>query len=280
VKNGIEISELTHASAPRTAPPPRRHRIPSARNMSSTIGIAGTLLLHTIALPSLILGVGSHKPHPIAPDGIGAQRAASPVPPAESLVLITLSNNAKPDADPLGGAAALQIQFEKVRVSVPTPPPPSLSFEIADDLPADAPAATVDAGDSAERALMFGRYTGQISARIERAWMRPRSPVSGSAPNGSSVAAAESKSAANDEQTFRCTVQIRQDAHGNVQEVLLLTCNGTEEWRHSLVVAINQASPLPAPPTPKVFTRALMMRFEGHAYGVGDGSDGYDLRTR
>ena len=63
---------------------------------------------------------------------------------------------------------------------------------------------------------------------------------------------------------FRCVVQIRQDDKGNVQEVLLIDCNGTEAWRRSLVVAINQSSPLPAPPIPSVFERALTMTFEGY----------------
>jgi hypothetical protein len=31
--------------------------------------------------------------------------------------------------------------------------------------------------DASARAAQFGRYVGQISARIERAWIRPRSPI-------------------------------------------------------------------------------------------------------
>jgi hypothetical protein len=114
-------------------------------------------------------------------------------------------------------------------------------------------------GDAELRARMFGRYTGQISARIDRAWERPKSPVS-------DVRAKDSADAFESE-TFVCRVQIRQDDKGNVQEVLLLACNGTEAWRHSLVVAINQSSPLPAPPIPGIFQRALTMTFAGQEGG-------------
>jgi hypothetical protein len=102
---------------------------------------------------------------------------------------------------------------------------------------------------------MFGRYTGQIGARIDRAWEKPRTPVNDlmSGISGDVV----------EPDTFVFQVQIRQDNQGNVEEVLLLACNGTEAWRHSLVVAIYQASPLPAPPVPTVFKRAITMTFEG-----------------
>jgi hypothetical protein len=118
--------------------------------------------------------------------------------------------------------------------------------------------SATDLGDAETRARMWGRYTGQISARIERAWEKPRSLVN----DVSKVRTGDGV----DPDTFVCQVQIRQDNQGNVQEVLLLACNGPEAWRHSLVVAINQSSPLPVPPIPTVFKRALTMTFEGHIY--------------
>jgi hypothetical protein len=110
---------------------------------------------------------------------------------------------------------------------------------------------------------MFGRYQGQISARIERAWIRPRTPVDDSKGNATALDNAQR------ETPFVCQVQIRQDPRGNVEEVLLLHCNGTEAWRHSLVVAINQSSPLPAPPIPSVFARNVTMTFEAQPYEPG-----------
>jgi hypothetical protein len=279
VTSSVEVSELTHPRS--TTISISRRRVPIVRNQSSVIGIAGTVLLHGMAVPSLILGTVAHKFHRPDIEGVGVERTALPIAPADALVLITLADNSKPDADPLGGAARLKLQFESIQVPITAPPLRSVSFESA-DLPSDVPAAMADAGDAATRALMFGRYMGQISTRIERAWMRPRSPVNEIA-QGSSVAAAQAgaaKTSADGDQTFRCDVQIRQDAHGNVEEVLLLDCNGTEAWRHSLVTAINQASPLPAPPTPKVFTRALTMSFEGHAYGSRDPEGDYEPGSR
>jgi hypothetical protein len=271
---GIEISEL--ASAGTSQPPQRADRSPNARNLSSVAGIVGTIFLHALAVSSVIIGEGAHKLHRQDPEGAGALRAASPVVPAEALVLIALADHAKPDADPLGGAA-LGFRVEEIRVPVMAPPPSSMSVETADDSPVDAPEITANAGDPAERALMYGRYTGQISARIERAWMRPRSPVT---PPGSRVGSDGAKTTSDEDQRFRCEVQIRQDARGNVQEVLLLACNGTEKWRHSLIVAINQASPLPAPPIPTVFSRALNLAFEAHAYVPEDPPDEYEPPAR
>jgi TonB C terminal len=246
----VEVNELILSGTPRVA---LRHvRATGARNLSSLMGIAGTLLLHALAVPSLILGAAAHKPHKQEPLGAGVQRTASPVAPAETLVLISLSNSVKPDADPLGGTGALGFRLEKVRAPLTPPSLPSISFDGA-DLPAAAPETTANAGDAAERVLMFGRYTGQISARIERAWEKPKSPVNKLSTERSWVAI--------DPDTFVCQVQIRQDNRGNVQEVLLLACNGTEAWRHSLVIAINQSSPLPAPPIPTVFQRTLTMTF-------------------
>jgi hypothetical protein len=269
VTREIEVSELSPSSAPNTAPA-RRYRLPNTRNLSSVAGIAGTILLHTLALPSLMWATSTHRPHAKNPDGAGADRTA-PIAPAEALVLITLANNAKPDVDPLGGVSLPQFRAEKIDLAA-IDPPPTVSFETADDLPAEVPQATVDVGDSTEHALMFGRYMGQIRARIERAWMKPHSTAR-EAQSASAVVTGEAKGAFDEDQAFRCRVQIRQDARGNVEEVLLLRCNGTEAWRHSLVVAINQASPLPAPPTPKVFTRAVTMRFEGDATGPGGAAD-------
>jgi hypothetical protein len=253
----VEVNELILSGTPRVA---LRHvRATGARNLSSLMGIAGTLLLHALAVPSLILGAAAHKPHKQEPLGAGVQRTASPVAPAETLVLISLTNSVKADADLLGGTRALGFRLEKVRAPLTPPSLPSISFDGA-DLPAATPETTINAGDAAERVLMFGRYTGQISARIERAWEKPKSPINDSSRERSGDAA--------DPDTFVCLVQIRQDNQRNVQEVLLLACNGTEAWRHSLVIAINQSSPLPAPPIPTVFQRALTMTFsaqESHA---------------
>ena len=103
-----------------------------------------------------------------------------------------------------------------------------------------------DAEDHSSLGEMSGRYVGQIQARIERAWLRPRTAI------GAPI--------------FQCQVQVDQDGAGRVGEVTLLTCNGDDRWRLSLVRAITAASPLPAAPDPKVFARHVVLQFRAMAY--------------
>jgi hypothetical protein len=121
------------------------------------------------------------------------------------------------------------------------------------DLPPTPDATVADAGRLSK---MYGRYVGQISSRIERAWMRPRTPIG--APS------------------FSCQVKILQDARGNVMEVTLVTCNGDSRWQLSLVQAIQSASPLPAPPDPDVFSRTVHMAFSAEAYSPQSPVDQYE----
>ena len=117
--------------------------------------------------------------------------------------------------------------------------------------------ATDDAtGDEAGRAALFGRYMGQITARIARAWVRPRSPAG---PG-----------------QFSCWVQVDQDATGAVQEVTLKKCNGTPDWQVSLVHAIESASPLPAPSDPAVFTQRLTFEMSSDGFDPKGSADGFE----
>ena len=97
--------------------------------------------------------------------------------------------------------------------------------------------------------VLSGRYLGQIQARIERAWRRPRSAI------GSNL--------------FRCQVQIDQRRNGQVGDITLQRCNGTMQWQESLVRAIDDASPLSAPPNPAVFSHHLILVFRSMGYTHG-----------
>lgn len=124
------------------------------------------------------------------------------------------------------------------------------------ELPASAPDASQDKhaqsdDDRSSLGVMYGRYVGQIQARIDRAWQRPRTSIG--AP------------------LFQCQVQVDQDGLGRVGEVTLLHCNGDAPWQLSLVHAIEAASPLPAPPNPAVFARHVLLQFRAMAYS--DGAD-------
>jgi hypothetical protein len=110
--------------------------------------------------------------------------------------------------------------------------------------------------DRETRAELYGRYLGQVQARIERAWWRPRSPI--------------------DSELFDCDLQVLQDTRGRVLEVTLQRCNGDLLWQMSLVRAVERASPLPAPPDPKVFTSSLRLSFTSRAYAPGTDEQGFE----
>lgn len=96
---------------------------------------------------------------------------------------------------------------------------------------------------------MSGRYLGQIRARIERAWLRPRAAIG--------------------DPIFQCQVQVDQDNVGRILAITLVECNGSTPWRVSLVRAIEAASPLPAPPNPAVFVHHVLLTFRAAPYSAG-----------
>jgi hypothetical protein len=105
-----------------------------------------------------------------------------------------------------------------------------------------------------------GRYVGQIQARIERAWLRPRTAI------GAPI--------------FQCQVQVDQDGVGQVGDVTLLKCNGDARWQLSLVHAIEAASPLPAAPAATVFARHVLLEFRAMAYAPGADAGLYEPAAR
>ena len=131
-----------------------------------------------------------------------------------------------------------------VAITPPAPAPPLLqpvSVNLA-EIPARK---TTDPG----LAALYGRYLEQIHARIDRAWLRPRTAI------GADI--------------FRCEVEIGQRRDGIVETVTLRQCNGTVRWQQSLVRGIEEASPIPAPPDPAVFAGRVVLHFEAVAYVRG-----------
>lgn len=107
-----------------------------------------------------------------------------------------------------------------------------------------------------DHSMMAGRYLGQIDARIDRAWIRPRTPI--------------------DSGLFACRVRVVQGNDGRVQEIEIIQCNGDTAWQVSLVRAIQSASPLPAPPDPKVFSRKLILEFHSTPFVPGADAEGFE----
>ncbi len=85
----------------------------------------------------------------------------------------------------------------------------------------------------------MNQYIAQISARIERAWIRPPSARVG----------------------LECEVRVTQVPGGAVTGVQVGRCNGDEAVRQSIEAAVYRASPLPQPSDPALFERNLIITF-------------------
>jgi len=244
-----------------------RRRIPP-----SAWGLLGTLLVHVIALQSFVV-LGTSVRHVKIPksQGAGSIAAGDAAEADQTIVLLPITESASIDdslyEELASRGSALRNQPIMIISPDATPAAPNLPKDAVDDPTSDA---TVASGDPAGRVRLFGIYSGQIEARIARIWRRPRTPVT------EGVAAARDKNSA--DTSFQCQVQIVQDGRGNVQEVLLPHCNGSVAWQHSLVTAIQEASPLPAPPDPKVFSRTITLNFVGLPYTNGSSEDDYEPR--
>ena len=185
------------------------------------LGLIGTLLVHSVVLQSVILGTHAQKIHPPDAQGPSATLIKSATEPAEALILLELPSEdikSKVLIENLASAGSAPKNLLVTLISPDPLPhvdiPPNKMIDITDT------AAPVDSGDPAGRALLFSRYSGQIQARIERAWRRPRSPVNeGVRPSHNSSVGSPGGSGIDDD-SFRCQVRILQDGRGAIQAAL------------------------------------------------------------
>lgn len=82
-------------------------------------------------------------------------------------------------------------------------------------------------------------YLSLITARINRAWIRPPSARSG----------------------VKCSLHITQIPGGEITHVVVAGCNGDEAVRQSVETAAYRASPLPAPSDPALFDPNIDVTF-------------------
>lgn len=82
-------------------------------------------------------------------------------------------------------------------------------------------------------------YLSMITARINRAWIRPPSARAG----------------------VKCSLHITQIPGGEITHVVVAGCNGDEALRQSVETAAYRASPLPAPPDPALFDPNIDVTF-------------------
>ena len=165
------------------------------------------------------------------------------------------SSPSAPNPEPLKlasrGAASPDLRV--VVFSPDTSPPALTAAEVEGSQDAASP---FEAADTTQHALLYGRYLGQVEARIERAWLRPRTEIA--APR------------------FSCRVRIEQARRGNVVRIDLDRCNGTERWQQSLLSAIRSASPLPAPPDVSVYADVLWFSFVSEGFERGASAQGFE----
>ncbi len=62
-------------------------------------------------------------------------------------------------------------------------------------------------------------------------------------------------------------------------EVELRQCGEDARWQLSVVQAIESASPLPAPPDPRVFTRSVTVDLEAVPFHPGMAGDEYESES-
>lgn len=201
------------------------------RLLANTLGIIGSVLLHTALLTTALSWPASRKPaHPLADSGSGSGAAND-----AEMEWVSLDRGITLDSSPSWA------------ITPPSPFNPTLQKLNVDlkDLAADF---IVESAFSSESEVdpvgevRFTQYLGQVNARIDRAWLRPRAPIG--------------------DDSFVCQVRIEQDTAGKVTEVTLERCNGSPRWQLSLVQAIESASPLPAPPDPALLVHEIHLRFQ------------------
>ncbi len=93
--------------------------------------------------------------------------------------------------------------------------------------------------DAARSSGALASWQSQITARIQRAWLRPASARPG----------------------IECVLNVTQVPGGEVTNVRIGTCNGDQAVRESIEAAVYRASPLPPPPDPSLFERSLVITF-------------------
>jgi hypothetical protein len=233
--------------------PNRSHRL--------TVGLLGgaaSVMLHVLLLAPVLWGAaGRVKPHP--DDQGGAPRSTASTDDAAMMVtFIDEPNDAasKQGRPPEATASLLAAPNKFLLPVVPAPEIPMPAVVALSDSDTDEDTVIQPSGGDPGRAVMFGRYVGQISARIERAWMRPRTPIESG--------------------RFTCSARIVQDKVGTVKEVELRNCNGDGRWQVSLARAIQSASPLPAPANPSVFSKTLTLEFSSEPFTPNGDPGGFE----
>lgn len=238
----------------------RRLRRPATpRKALVAAGLAASLILHGL-LVAPILCAGAKRQKTRVPHVQGSSASQHNPVPRESMMVLFMDDDSSAIRDTSEDESESYHFLLPPQALIPASRPQISAENLALKDEEDGVPPTEANGDQSGRSMLFGRYMGQISARVERTWMRPRS-----APTGGE---------------FACRVQITQDQRGVVLEITLQKCTSDMRWQMSLVRAINAASPLPASPDPGVFSNMLTMEFDSNPYIEGGSDDGFEPIAR
>lgn len=204
-----------------------------------------TLIVHSLVIAPFLLGSPARKyQRPMSEGGAASAQESASGEFVSQLILINdlHISSAEEQIDSPYVVAQSSKQDQKLRQELAVlSSTPQLEVAGSED-GTDKESPTIEAvGNAAGRAMLFGRYMGQIKARIERAWAYPVN---------------------NQLRNFECTVQIKQSKKGEVLEVAMTRCENNPVWQLSLAKAIQAASPLPAPPADAVFTEVVTLNFD------------------
>ena len=219
-----------------------------------------SLLLHVLLLSHVLFGGLTRTQQPPGPF---AGSGTSVGDPRVAMVATFLED---PDEPPRSGGSSAAVAPRQPSSSITLaritalrlPEPGAIRFSDS-DVGGDSIVRGLIESDP-HRTAMLGRYMGQINARIERAWIRPRTSVESG--------------------QFTCRAKITQAKNGAVQEIELQDCNGDGRWQASLAHAVESASPLPAPPDPDVFSRVVILDFTALPFSPSGDSTGFEPATR
>lgn len=249
----LDISPFHSPVAPSSQVAPDDSSVTRSRICASALAAVASVLIHVCVVLSLVSFGAARKTR--LPDAM-ASAVGKPDAINEPSMDLELIEEPLTSRDSLDTVVALASFNSPPLVPIAVDHMPDKSADVLDQSDNDSVTAPQNPIDQAGRSLLYGRYVGQINARIERAWRRPRTPL-GKAP-------------------FLCRARVAQDRGGNVLEVTLEQCNGTVNWQLSLVHGIESASPLPAPPDPSVFKRVLTLSFQAEPYSAGAAPDQYE----
>jgi hypothetical protein len=224
-KSKMVIGEWKPSHSSRTAAPY------TGRNfVTAVLGSIGTLLLHVLLFSTFDV---TFK---------GRYEELKTLSEEGSLVLSLIAK--PPRSDEIVTAGVPPLRLVPTNVPILIEPPKALKVH---RLELDAEESSSIGPVDPEIANANAIYQRQIIARVGRIWR--------SAP----YAAANTSTTTLIAPAAGCQAQLEQDEKGNVKEVLLVACEGSPEWRASVLAAIRESSPLPAPPDPRVFRQSIVL---------------------